>query len=345
LGYAQIGEAYRLKYLVDRNPEWLTEAEANCRKAIELDSSIPQTYVTLGRIHDSTGKYDLSVQEFQKALSLNARDASALAGLGHAYQNAGRIADAQNAYEKAAAMRPNDWDGYNSLGMFLQRQRKYPEAIAQYKHALQLTPDNAQVLLNLGGAYVDSGDPKNVPLAESALKKSIALAPSYGAYANLGVLLYQDHRYGEAVEATQQALKLNSSDYYVWDNLRIAFEWLHDESGAQNAASREKPLILNWLKLHPQDATAAALYADISAKYGPRDQAESHIQTALALSPDDPSILETAATTYENLGDRTKAIQYMNQAFAKGLTWQQALDDPEAQALMKAPGLHAPRKK
>jgi len=344
LGYAQLGEAYRLRYRVDPNPTWLSEAEANCRKAIELDNSLPETYVTLGRIHDSAGKHDLALQEFQHALSLDARDASALAGMAHAYESAGRIADAEAAYRRAAAMRPDDWDGYDNLAMFLDRQRKYPEAIAQFKHALELTPDNAQVLLNLAATYINSGDAKDLPLAEAALKKSIELHPSYAAYANLGMLLYQEHRYRESVEATQQALKLNSSDYYVWDNLRLAFEWLNDRSGAESAASSEKPLILNWLKLHPQDANAESLYADISARYGPRDQAEPHIQTALALSPSDPDILATAATTYENLGNRKMAVKLMNEALTKGLTWQTILDDPEAQSLLKDPGLHSPKK-
>ena len=344
LGYAQLGEAYRLRYRVDQNPKWLTEAEANCRKAIELDNRIPETYVTLGRIHDSTGKHDLAFQEFQQALSLNPRDASALTGLAHAYEDAGRNADAEAAYQRAAAMQPDDWDGYNNLGSFLQHQRKYPDAIAQYKHALQLTPDNAQVLLNLGGAYIDSGNPNNRPLAEAALKQSIQLAPSYPAYANIGILLYQEHRYHEAVQSTQHALNLDPADYFVWDNLRLAFEWLNDTSGAQSAASSEKPLVLASLKLHPQDANAVSIFADLCSKYGPRDQAEPHIQTALALSPNDPNVLEAVATAYENLGNQKLALKFMNQAFAKGLPWQDALDDPEAQQLLKDPQIHPPKK-
>jgi len=344
LGYAQIGEAYRLKYQVDKNSQWLTEAEANCRKAIEIDNRIPETYVTLGRIHDAAGKHDLALQEFQHALSLNDRDPSALAGLARAYENAGRIPDAEAAYRRAAAMRPNDWEGYDNLGMFLDRHGKYPDSIAQFKHALQLTPDNAQVLLNLGAAYIDSGDAKALPLAESALKKSIEINPSYGAYANLGDLLYLEHRYREAVEATQHALKLDSADYLVWDNLRLEFDWLHDASGAQRAVSSEKHLLLASLKLHPQDATADSLYADLSAKYGPRDQAIPHIETALALSPNDPDVLEATAAAYKSLGDRKMAVRYMNEAFAKGFPWQQALDDPEAQSLLNDPGIHPPKK-
>jgi eukaryotic-like serine/threonine-protein kinase len=344
LGYAQLGEAYRLRYTVDQNPAWLTEAEANCRKSIQLDNRIPETYVTLGRIHDSTGKLDLALAEFQQALSLNPRDASAVTGLAHAYEHAGRNADAEAAFQKAAFMRPDDWKGYETLAKYLQRQHKYSDAIAQYQHALQLTPDNAQVLANLGGAYVDSGDARNLPLAESALKQSIALSPSSGAYANLGFLLYQQHRYHESAEATQQALTLNSADYVVWDNLRDAFEWLNDASGAQRAAAGEKHGVLEALKLNPEDANAHSVYANLCARFGPRDEAEPHIQTALALAPNEPSILDAVATAYENLGNRKLAVKFMNKAFAKGYTWQEALNDPEAQPLLKDPGLHRPRK-
>jgi eukaryotic-like serine/threonine-protein kinase len=45
LGYAQLGEAFRLKYQLDVNPKWLDEAKANCQKALELDDHLPVAYV------------------------------------------------------------------------------------------------------------------------------------------------------------------------------------------------------------------------------------------------------------------------------------------------------------
>ena len=344
LAYAQLGEAYRLRYRTNRNNKWLIEAEANCRKAIEIDDRLSDVYVTLGRIHDSAGKHDLALQEFQHALDLNPRDATALAGMGMAYANAGKLAEAEAAYRKAVDLRPDDWDGYNNLGNFLQEQNKPAEAIAQYQHALQLTPDNAQVLLNLGGAYVDSNDPKSLALAEAALKKSIAISPSYGAFANLGVFLYRMHRYHEAMTAYRQALQLDDSDYAVWDNLRMAAEWIPDQVTAQSAASREVLLLGDYLHLHPQDANGAATFADVVSRYGPRDQALAHIRTALALSASDPGVLETVAITYENLGDHTSASKFMNDALAKGYLYQSALDDPEAQTLLRDPAVHATTK-
>jgi hypothetical protein len=42
LGYAELGEAYRLKFSHDQNPKWTDEALANCRRALELDNRLPQ---------------------------------------------------------------------------------------------------------------------------------------------------------------------------------------------------------------------------------------------------------------------------------------------------------------
>ena len=108
--------------------------------------------------------------------------------MARAYEHAGRLADAEAAFRKAADLQPNDWDGHNNLAMFLGRQNKYPQAIAEYKAALQLAPDNSQVLFNLGGTYIDMGDPKFFAEAETSLKRSLAISPSFAAYANLGAL-------------------------------------------------------------------------------------------------------------------------------------------------------------
>src|SRR5262249_55841255 len=107
LGYAGLGEAYRLKFQVDKNTKWTEQALANGRRAVELNDRLPTAYVTLGRIHDATGKSDLALDEFQRALQLDPRNADALTGLAHSYEHAGRPADAEAAYKKAIALRPD----------------------------------------------------------------------------------------------------------------------------------------------------------------------------------------------------------------------------------------------
>jgi serine/threonine-protein kinase len=341
LGYAQLGEAYRLKYRIDQNTRWLDESLANCQKAAELDSRMPAVYVTLGQIHEAGGKHDLALQEFRHALDLDPKNAAALTGLAHAYENSGRVADAEATYQKAAALRPNEWDGFNNLGNFYDRQGKYTQAIVQYQHALELTPDNAQVLLNMGGASVDSGDPALMSKAEPTLQRSIALNPSYGAYANLGLLYYQQRRYPEAVSMLEKAISFNDQDYLVWDKLVNCYEWLKQPQKAEDARRREIVLLERAIQLKPQDAGAHALLADLYAAQHQPEKALSHIQTAIALAPDDAQNLETIADAYASLGDRRQALHSAQQALRRGVTGDQLKADPELQLVIDDPELKA----
>ena len=337
LGYAQLGEAYRLKYHVDPNPKWMDEALANCQKAVELDDHVPAVYVTLARIHEATGKHDLGIQEFQHALTLNPRDADALGGMAGSYESAGRIAEAETTFKKAAALRPDFWDGYDELGNFYDRQGKYPEAIAQYRRAIELTPDNAQAYLNLGAAYIDTGDPKLFADAEQALKKSIELGPSYPAYANLGNLYAVEKHYPEAAAMTEKALQLNDKNYLVWNNLMVAYEWLKEEDKASAARERMRGLLEQAVKIKPQDALVQSRLALLYAHQKLRDKAATRIQTALALAPDDPYVLEVVGSAYEIMGDRRQALEYIRRALQKGYALDQVKNDPDLQGLIADP--------
>ena len=343
LGFAQLGEAYRLKYRTENNPRWLDEAQAACQKAVQLDDRIPAVYVTLGRLHESAGKTDLALQEFQRALQINPRDASAQAGLAHVYEAAGRIADAEAAFQKVTALRPDWWDGYDELGNFYARQSKFPEAIAQYRHAIELTPDNAQVYVNLGGVYLESGDPKARPDAEQALKKSIELSPSYAAYANLGDLYLSEKRYAESAAVTEKALALDANDYLVWGNLQLAYEWLGQADKAAAARQRMLTLVNQALQLKPQDATARATLAVLYAQEKATEKALADIQTALALAPDDPGVLANVGEAYEIMGDRKRGMGYIQKALQKGYALDQLKMDPALQGLLADPAFTVPR--
>lgn len=334
LGYAQLGEAYRMKYQLDRNPKWIDEAQANCQKATEIDNRLPAAYVTLGRIHESSGKRDLAVTEFQQALQLDPRNPSALGGLAHLYENSGRIQDAEDTFRKAAVLRPDYWDGWDELGLFYDRQYKYPQAIEQLKHAAELTPDNAQVFSNLGAVYVDTADPKQFPDAEKALKRSLELTPSYPAYANLAALLYREKRYKESAELWRKALQMNDKDFHVWAYASNTYAWLNDKPSLDEAYARELPLLEKFISMHPQDAGAQANLAGLYARQKLRDKALVRIQTALALAPDDPGVLESVAVAYEALGDRRQALIFAEKTVEKGTSLDDLKSDPDLQGVV-----------
>jgi serine/threonine-protein kinase len=337
LGFAERGVAYRLKFQLDQNPKWLDESLANCQKAIQLDDHLASAYVALGHLHDASGKHDLAVGEYQHALQINPRDATAVGGMAHAYENAGRVADAEATFQKAAALRPDYWDAYNELGLFYDRQNRYPEAIAQLQKALQLTPDNAQVYSNLGAVYLDTGNPADAANAQAAFAKSIELSPSYGAYANLGFLELQQHRYADSAATTEKALQLNDKDYIVWENLVLATEWLNQMDKAGAAREKELQLLQSALSLKPQDAQLHASIATLLAKKKIHEETLTHIRTALALAPADPSVLADVTDAYENLGDRRQALYYLELSLQRGYALDALKLNPELQSLLADP--------
>ncbi len=337
LGYAQLGEAYRLKYQLDKNPKWIDEALANCQKAQQLDDRLPAVYVTLGHLHHVAGKYDLALQEYQRALQLDPRSADAQLGLANSYESAGRTADAEAAYRKAIALRPDYWSGYNSLASFLEDHQRYDEAIAQYQHAIQLTPDNGALYLNLGAAYTDKGDPKFFPGAEEALRKSIALEPSYPAFANLGYLYIQEQKFSDAADAVEKALKINDKDFLVWGNLAIAYEGLKDKDKAAKAWDRELELLEQTAQTSARDPVVQADLGLLYAKKKMREKAISHIQSALVLAPDDANVLEAVGEAYEDLGDRGQALQNIKKSLQKGNSLSNLKSVPDLQSLLSDP--------
>ena len=341
LGYAQLGEAFRLKYQREVNPKWLEQAKANCQKAVELDDRLPAAYVTLGRIHELAGNHDLAVQEFQRALSLDPRSTNALQGIAHSYESAGKIPEAEATYKQAAALNVENWDAVEELGLFYDRQAKYPEAIEQLRRVVKLTPDNSQAFSNLGAIYLDTSDPKLRPEAEVALNKSIELNPTYFAYANLGSLYYDEKRYAEAASTFEKALQLNSENYLVWNWLTNCYKWLGQTEKATSTLEKAYSLATREAELKPRDSLAQAILASLCAGKKLREKALGHLQTSLILSPDDPDVLEDAAVTYELLGDRPHALEFAEKALQKGYALERIKNDPDMRGVLSDPNFRA----
>jgi serine/threonine-protein kinase len=200
------------------------------------------------------------------------------------------------------------------------------------------------VYSNLGAVYIDTGDPKSLPDAEKALKKSIELSPSYPAYANLAALYFRQKRYAESVPLWEAALKLNDQDYLVWGYLVNTYEWMKEESKAAEARERMLALLEPLVKLKPEDPDAQANLATIYAKKNFRDKATIRIQAALALAPDNPGILENAAVVYDTLGDRAKAIQYAQRVLEKGGVLSDLKNDPDLQNVLADPNFRTKAK-
>ncbi len=344
LGYATLGEAYRLKFLMDHHPAWVDQALANCQQAVQIDDRLPAVHVTLGQLQATMGRNDLALQEFQKALDINPRDASALIGLAGVYEKTGRNSEAEANYQHAIALRPDYWDGYSTLGAFYGRQRRVQDSLAQYRHVIELTPDSSEGYSDLGVAYMNLNDSQSSAAAEVAFQKSIQLALNYQAYANLGWLFMDQKRYSEAAAATRKALDLNDKDWRVWANLQLAYTWLKDDEKARVARSKTLSLLEQFVVLNSQEASVQSMLSTYYAEDKLREKALAHAKAALAMAPKDPGVLADVAETYDDLGDRKRAIQYAQDSLKNGYSLTDLQQRPYLHGLLADPSFRPRRK-
>jgi serine/threonine-protein kinase len=341
LGYATLGEAYRFKFLMDHDPSSVERAFANCHKALNLDMHLSSPHVTLGLLQSKLGKNDLALQEFQKVLDLNQRDADALIGMAGVYEQMGRVTDAEAKLRHAISLRPDYWDGYRALAEFYDRQKRSQDAIMQYRRVIELSPDNPEAYSDLGVQYMQLSDSESVLAAEAAFRKSIQLAPNYQAYANLGWLYMQQKRYDESAAATRKALDLNDKDWRVWSNLQLAYTWLHDDKQMRVARAQTLSRLEQYAAVNSNEAPVQSMLSMLYAEDKRRDQALARAKSAVALSPNDPSILADIAETYLDLGDRRRALQFAHQSLENGYTLSDLQQRPALQALLADPSLRA----
>ena len=314
LAYAGLGESYWHKYQATHAAEWMTRALEACQKAAALGEGA----ICLGHAYNQTGRYDQSVNQFQRALGIDPTSDDAYRGLGFAYEHLGKTAEAEQTFKHAIEVRPQYWAGYNWLGTFFFRQGRFQEAATMFEQVTALAPDSFRGYMNLGGAYTALG---RFDQALPALEQSVRLRPSASAYSNLGTVYFYLRRFADAARAYEQAVKLNDRNYVLWGNLAEAYYWSPGDGEKSTDAYRKALTVAQEaLKVNPRDASALGQMAMDSAMLGERKPAEEYLRRALALAPGDPDLQLKAAVIENHFGHPDRAIAFLNTALAAGLS-------------------------
>lgn len=107
------------------------EAMAAYRHALELDASLPDAHLNLGRLLHERGETAEAEGHYRQALALRPGDATAAFNLGVALQDLGFLRDAASAYEATLDSEPGYADAhYNLAGVF----EKLGEKEAAFRH-------------------------------------------------------------------------------------------------------------------------------------------------------------------------------------------------------------------
>jgi len=336
--YASLGEAYLLGYQqTNRSRNWVDEAQQNCQKSLAVRETA-EGRICLGGVYNLTGKYDLAVQEFQRAVQIDPKNEDGLRGEADAYVKLGNPASAEVAYRKAVSLRPAYWGVYSWLGVFYYNQARYEDAITQFRKVIELAPLNYRAYSNLGGMYVQQG--KYVEALDS-FNKSIEIRPNLEAFNNLGNAYFQLRDFSRAADAFQRGLALADSDWLLWGNLGDSLFWSGQKSQAITAYERAISRAEKKLEVNRKDAVVLAFLADYNAMSRKYQKAIQEIDQALALAPSDGEVRLRAAIVYNQLGDMDRCLASLEKAVAVAYSVQAIRDTPDFDHLRDNPRFRA----
>jgi tetratricopeptide (TPR) repeat protein len=159
---------------------------------------------------------------------------------------------------RAVSMAPNDPMTHWRIAQMSQRNLpldQQAKAVAEYEKAVSLSPYDYRYWMTLGTALEQVGEPVR---AEEALRRAVALAPSYSyPHWYLGNLLLRNARYDEAFAELQRASvadpELQSQLFnLVWEVYADDFEAVKKALGPNPASRANFALYLVNRKLYEQ---------------------------------------------------------------------------------------------
>ena len=311
---AALCEALELRARQNKDPASADQAQTHCERALAMDPTLESAHVGLGLLHQAAGRSYQAVQEFDKALADSPDNAAAVEGLGRAYAALGDKAKAEDFYVRLVRLKPGDWNAHKALGVFYLGEGRYQEAAEQFRKVVELTPDNAQGYSNLGSAYYYAG---NTEEARRSWEKSVSIEPRASALSNLGALLLSDNHAAEAAERFRQAIQLAPNDYGMWGNLAGAYKVAGDPL-EQETYRRALELARDALAANPTEERLYSYLAKYALGAGERSEAERWIERAARTETRYHGDLIRIADTYEELGQRDKALEIVRRAYQAG---------------------------
>ena len=332
LAYAGLGEAYWRSYVATKNSTLVELAEKECEKGFKLDSLLAPVNVTLGMIYSGTGSYEHAIDHFNRALLNEPSNAAAYRGLAKVYETLENFKEAERTFKKAIGLKPDYWAGYNDLGVFYYKRGKYEDAIEQFKMVIKLTPDNYRGYNNLGGIYYMLERRED---AREMFERSLTIHKSYNIYSNLGTLYYIEGKYEDAAHNYELALSLNDNDYLTWGNLAAAYFWIQRKRDkAIETYKFAIEIAEERLKVNPKDSDVISNLARYYSDIGNKKKSLKLLRQSLDIAPDNVEVMYRAASTYEKLGMRDDALEWIGNAIENGYPRTEIESQPELKQLV-----------
>ena len=121
----------------------------------DIDPSVPQPYVFLGRMLDQVGDHIPEVvRRLESWAAAKPNDPRALFTYAHALIiTDGDQAKAEKLLLDSLALKPDQWESHYELGVLLEKQRRFPEAAAELERSIAIDGKQADAHYHLARVY------------------------------------------------------------------------------------------------------------------------------------------------------------------------------------------------
>jgi tetratricopeptide (TPR) repeat protein len=134
------------------------QAVAAFEKAVALRPDQADGHFGLGLALFETGALDRAAEEFGKSRAIK-EDPNTGFYLARVYFNQKKFDEALGEIEKSLKKNPGAPGFYNLKGVILNQLGRYAEAAGSFQAGLVLAPEDVNIQVNLGIAYINSGEP------------------------------------------------------------------------------------------------------------------------------------------------------------------------------------------
>jgi serine/threonine protein kinase/Tfp pilus assembly protein PilF len=211
-------------------------------------------------------------------------------------------------------------------GLIYELREQNPEWISRglvaCDRAMTLAPDLPEVMVGRARLFYAQ---KKYDQSEMMARRAIERKPDAdGSWNILGRALLSQSKFDEVVTLTERAIEANGDDYNTYVPYGVCLERLGRKRESENLRNRMNVVLRQQLELVPEDVRARILLASNLAALGEGDEAVRHLQTAVALRPNDGNTLYNAACTLGILQRKAEALETIKKAVKAGygnLNW------------------------
>ncbi len=184
-------------------------AEQSYRAALRNDPLHFESWMGLGQLLDSQGRFADAAACYEKAAAMFPDELGPLMAWGIALKRGGRLADATAVFQKALAVAPTTSEAHCNLGIVLAMQGDMARAEEELRAAARLHSDYWDAWNALGTLYARQGRRAD---AEQCFDAVLTRNPNQpDALANKAVLRFQEGRLPEARRLVEKALEADPS--------------------------------------------------------------------------------------------------------------------------------------